>query len=284
MTVADTAAPLFARKGAARPAPLEGTGELDFPPPPEPAPAAANADGLPLAASLLAAEIRRPGLRISEPAPAAEPEIPVMAATEIRYPLPVPVFAGSRRRRPLWRWLWAGGAAVVAVALGWSMIPSREPAPPPAAAPHVTLAVATAPEPLPPEPLPPQPLPVAEPAVATVPVAPEPVVPPTPSPAPARIALAAPIPAPRPEPAAKGFYAQVASVRSAADAEREWTRLKREHPRLFQGRAVQVDRADVDERGIFYRLRVGPFAERGAAEKLCAQLSARKRDCLVLRR
>lgn len=277
MSVADTAPPLFARKGLARPAPLEGAGELDFPPPPEPA-AAANADGLPLAASLLASEIRRPGLRISAPAPTPEP--PAIAEPEIRYPLPVPVTARARRRRPLRRWLWAGAAAVAAAALGWALIPPRE-APLPPAAPRVMLAVATAPEPQLPGSQP-----SAEPAVATAPATPEPVaVPvPAPTPAPARTALATPIPAPRPESTSKGFFAQVASVRSAADAEREWTRLKREHPRLFNGRDLQVDRADVDERGTFYRLRVGPFAERSAAEKLCAQLSARKRDCLVLRR
>ena len=280
MNVAQSAPPLFARTGAARPAPLAVVGALDFPAPPEPAPATTGADGLPLAASLRASEIRRPAARTLEPEPAvAEPPEPaVIVAPEIRYPLPVPVRAHPRRRRPLWRWLWAGSAALAAAALVWRLIPASEPSMPPTTSASIPVAVAPA-----------APPPAEEPAVAVAaapaPAAAQPSEPP-PVPAAQTAAVAPQMPAPRPAPATtgKGFFAQVASVRSAGDVDREWARLKREFPRLFNGRAMQVDRADLDERGTYYRLRVGPFGERAAAERLCAQLSARKRDCLVLRR
>jgi hypothetical protein len=106
------------------------------------------------------------------------------------------------------------------------------------------------------------------------------------NPAPARAEVAL-LPRHKPAPAAVpagGYAVQLASVRSAADAEREWRRLKREFPGLLVGYGMTVDEATVDERGTFYRLRIGSFTDRSKAEEVCARLEAKKQDCLVLRR
>ncbi len=46
---------------------------------------------------------------------------------------------------------------------------------------------------------------------------------------------------------------------------------------------LAVQRADLGDRGIFYRVRSGPFPNRATAQDLCAQIEAAKLDCLVVR-
>ncbi len=47
--------------------------------------------------------------------------------------------------------------------------------------------------------------------------------------------------------------------------------------------ALNVQRADLGDRGIFYRIRSGPFPNRAAAQDMCAQIKAAKLACLVVR-
>ncbi|MGB0683636.1 MAG: SPOR domain-containing protein [Magnetovibrionaceae bacterium] len=98
--------------------------------------------------------------------------------------------------------------------------------------------------------------------------------------------------APTPEPASTvvqpalgGAYAiQVAAVRSQDAGEKEWNRLKKANPDLFSALELSVVRADLGERGIFYRLRAGPLASRADAKALCGELKTRKLNCLVVKR
>ncbi len=46
---------------------------------------------------------------------------------------------------------------------------------------------------------------------------------------------------------------------------------------------LAVQRADLGDRGIFYRVRSGPFPNRATAQDLCAQIEAAKLACLVVR-
>jgi hypothetical protein len=82
---------------------------------------------------------------------------------------------------------------------------------------------------------------------------------------------------------ARLYVIQLASVPSVADAEREWTRLQQAHPAQLGGRAVEVNAAEVGDRGTFYRVRIGPFADRDAARELCRELNAAGQECLVIR-
>ena len=42
-----------------------------------------------------------------------------------------------------------------------------------------------------------------------------------------------------------------------------------------------LQRADLGERGIFFRMQTGPFPNRATAQDMCLQLKAAKLDCIV---
>ena len=46
------------------------------------------------------------------------------------------------------------------------------------------------------------------------------------------------------------------------------------------GKSSDIERADLGERGIFYRLRIGPFASADEARTYCEGLKTRGQDCL----
>ncbi len=149
--------------------------------------------------------------------------------------------------------------------------------------------------PPPEEPMPP-PEPVAPPAA----VEPAPEAPAAPTPEPVVVAPSvpveeqAPIPAPKPvvqpPPATTvtaaplaGFRVQLAALRSRADAEAAWRRLKRANGDLLGALEAEVVRVDLADQGVFYRLRAGPLASAAKAGALCVRLKARNLDCLVVK-
>jgi cell division septation protein DedD len=83
--------------------------------------------------------------------------------------------------------------------------------------------------------------------------------------------------------AAGDYFVQLASVRTDVGARNEWKRLRKAHPTLFDDLALDVQRADLGDRGIFYRIRVGPFPNRATAQDMCGQIKAAKLACLVMR-
>ena len=129
------------------------------------------------------------------------------------------------------------------------------------------------PAPAPPQPLPPQ----APPAAAAPPPA-------TAAPPPA---TAAPKPAPKP-PAQQatlpdGVRVQLASVRSTDAARDEWTRLKQDNPDLLGKLSAVAVRADLGERGIWYKIEIGPLPSKEAAAHLCSELKQRDLGCQLVR-
>ncbi len=81
-----------------------------------------------------------------------------------------------------------------------------------------------------------------------------------------------------------GFHVQLGSSRLKDRAEAEAKRLNGLHASVLGEAKISAVRADLGERGIYYRLWAGPFADRAAAEALCGKLKARKQGCLVLKR
>lgn len=79
------------------------------------------------------------------------------------------------------------------------------------------------------------------------------------------------------------FLVQLAAARSEEGAESEWTKLSGEHADLLGNLSHVVLRADLGDRGVFYRLRVGPLDDRPAAETLCEALAAKNVGCIVIR-
>ena len=128
-----------------------------------------------------------------------------------------------------------------------------EPAPAPAPAPKVEAAPA------------PAPAPVAE-------VAPKPVAPPPAPPAPAPAKISAP---------AGAYMVQLSAVRTEQAAMSEWTRLSKKHPDVLGGLKPIIQRADLGDKGIFYRVRGGWLASRAEAKTICNELKKRNVGCLI---
>ena len=83
--------------------------------------------------------------------------------------------------------------------------------------------------------------------------------------------------------AAADYFVQLASVKSEVRAREEWARLQRTHPDLLGDLELTLQSADLGDRGIFHRIRTGPFPNRATAQDMCWQLKAAKLNCLVVR-
>jgi cell division septation protein DedD len=83
--------------------------------------------------------------------------------------------------------------------------------------------------------------------------------------------------------AAGDYFVQLASVKSDQSARQEWVRLQKVHAGLLDDLTLDVQRADLGDRGIFFRIRTGPFPNRATAQDMCAQIKAADLGCLVVR-
>ncbi|MBS9476152.1 SPOR domain-containing protein [Ancylobacter radicis] len=99
---------------------------------------------------------------------------------------------------------------------------------------------------------------------------------------PARVA-AAPAPAASAPAAAGAYVVQIASVRSEAEAQATWRSMQAKYPGVLGGQSMAVRRADLGDRGIYYRAQVGSFANRDDANALCQALRSQGGDCMVQR-
>lgn len=93
---------------------------------------------------------------------------------------------------------------------------------------------------------------------------------------------AEPEPSP-PAAAGTGFRIQLAALKSEADAQQAWARLQKAHPDLLGGLRPTIQRADLGEQGVFYRVQAGALPSREAAAALCEKLKAKNQACLVVK-
>jgi cell division septation protein DedD len=106
---------------------------------------------------------------------------------------------------------------------------------------------------------------------------------------PAQIAALAKPPPPAAAPAAGDAAAagsvriQLASLRSPDEARDEWARLKRENGDLLGKLTAVAVRADMGDKGIYYRIEVGPLASKSVAAHLCDALRERDLGCQLVR-
>ncbi|HWB52113.1 MAG TPA: SPOR domain-containing protein [Stellaceae bacterium] len=145
-----------------------------------------------------------------------------------------------------------------------------------------------APQPRPVAP-PPPPQPTAQ-APASIPPAGA-YPPPLPAPPPVSVqAKHAPKPAEAAKPAKSAAPAaggppvkvQLASLRTPDEAREEWQRLKHENADLLGRLTAVAVKADLGERGIWYRVEAGPVGDRAAAIKLCRALKERDLGCQLV--
>lgn len=78
------------------------------------------------------------------------------------------------------------------------------------------------------------------------------------------------------------YQVQLSALRSEDAARAAWTKYQNSAPDLFLGANLDIQRADLGARGVFYRLRVGSFADRAAAKGFCADVKAAGKDCMVV--
>ncbi len=95
----------------------------------------------------------------------------------------------------------------------------------------------------------------------------------------ASVASAQPVAAP----AASGEWAvQLASQRSAEDAQSTFQNLKQKFPAVLDGRPLAIQKAEVEGKGVFYRVRV-PTQTKDEAVGLCEELKAAGGSCFITR-
>jgi cell division septation protein DedD len=129
--------------------------------------------------------------------------------------------------------------------------------------------------------------PLAAPAAATEPAeaaaapAPAPAAKPKPAPKPAQVASADP--APQAAPAKPASYVvQLGSKKDQTEALASFADMQQKYPSLLANYRPMVQKADLGSKGTWYRLRIGPIADKGTASKLCSQLKAQgQSDCMV---
>ncbi len=79
------------------------------------------------------------------------------------------------------------------------------------------------------------------------------------------------------------YLIQLLSVRSESAAKTAWANLQTAHSDLLGGETLNIEAADLGERGTFYRVRFGAFDGKADATAVCTALKAQGQDCLVKR-
>lgn len=138
--------------------------------------------------------------------------------------------------------------------------PNQSAVPVQLATPATAPTQAATPQPVVPQPVVPQPAatqPVTSPPAATQPITP------------------ASVPA-------GDFVVQLASLRSEDEARATFGRLQNRFGSILSGFGPNIQRADLGDRGIYHRVRVGPM-DRAAADSLCQRYQSAGGDCFVQR-
>ncbi len=73
---------------------------------------------------------------------------------------------------------------------------------------------------------------------------------------------------------------QVGAFRSNDEAVAQWNRMASRLDGYLDGKMRDVERADLGDRGVYHRLRIGPFNSSQEANEYCAGLKERGQDCL----
>ncbi|MEQ8268742.1 MAG: SPOR domain-containing protein [Parvibaculum sp.] len=114
------------------------------------------------------------------------------------------------------------------------------------------------------------------PAIESRAVEPAPAKSPETAAAPAKPATVAAAPA-----SGGAWLVQIMALRDEAGAKSAWAALQKKHPSLLGGHALDVEKADLGDKGVFYRVRAAGFETKSAAQSTCASLKAAGQDCLV---
>ncbi len=88
----------------------------------------------------------------------------------------------------------------------------------------------------------------------------------------------------QPAQAATGYRLQLASVRGQDQAKQAWRQLKSRHGDLLAGRDPEFQKLDLGEKGTYYRIQIGPFADKSETLELCNSFKKKGLDCFLVAR
>jgi len=103
-----------------------------------------------------------------------------------------------------------------------------------------------------------------------------------PEPAPTQVAAANPSQAAAAS-TSGGYVVQVSSQKNEADAQASYRTLQSKFPNVLGSRTPLIKRADLGEKGVYYRAMVGPFGSQDEANQLCGNLKTAGGQCVVQR-
>ncbi|HUC51867.1 MAG TPA: SPOR domain-containing protein [Xanthobacteraceae bacterium] len=98
-----------------------------------------------------------------------------------------------------------------------------------------------------------------------------------------RTALARPQAAEAAPAAGSGYFVQVSSQRSEADAQSAYHSLQAKYPSQLGGHEPTIRQVDLGEKGTFFRALVGPYGSMEQAAQMCSNLKSAGGSCLVQR-
>jgi cell division protein FtsN len=80
-----------------------------------------------------------------------------------------------------------------------------------------------------------------------------------------------------------GYMVQVSSQRNEADAQASYRALQSKFPSVLGAHSPVIRRADLGDKGVYYRAMVGPFGTPDEASQFCSSLKSAGGQCVVQR-
>ena len=80
-----------------------------------------------------------------------------------------------------------------------------------------------------------------------------------------------------------GYLVQVASQKNESDAQASFRALQGKYPSVLGSRSPVIRRADLGDKGVYYRAMIGPFGSADEATQFCGNLKTAGGQCVVQR-
>lgn len=82
----------------------------------------------------------------------------------------------------------------------------------------------------------------------------------------------------------ENFYkVQIASFKSKKDAQKEWSILSKRYPKMIGKHKHYIVSKNIEGKGIFQRLQVGPFSNEQTARRACSEFKAAGVNCFIIK-
>jgi|GEM_PF-6175707 len=80
----------------------------------------------------------------------------------------------------------------------------------------------------------------------------------------------------------KGYKVQIGSYRVAGDADASWKAVKSKFPDILSDLNDYIEKADLGDKGVYYRLQLTGFKSEADARKICQKLNSQKQGCFFV--